>query len=145
MVINSLQNVKLQLQDPKQDINKCFAENTKHYLCGMASIRQEKVSSLLKRDLSEILQQEGSRILSGKMVSVTVVRVTPDLGFAKVYLSVFPTKTADQDLKTLRGEVSTIRGILGRRIKNQVRIVPEIQFYWDDSLDYAARIDELLS
>lgn len=108
------------------------------------SIRQEKVAKLIQRDLGEIFQQVGTDILPGKMISVTVVRTAPDLRMARVYLSVFPTDTSKADLKAIKAHAGEIRFQLGQRIKNQLRNVPELFFYLDDSLDYAERIDELL-
>jgi ribosome-binding factor A len=110
----------------------------------MASIRQEKVANLLKRDLSEILRVQSSTLTPGKMLTVTVVRMAPDLSFAKVYVSVFPSSDAAKDVKAINDHKSEIRGILGKKIGKQVRIVPEIAFALDDSLDFAERIDELL-
>lgn len=111
----------------------------------MASIRQEKVASLIKRDVGEIMQQNGTQYLPGKMITVTIVRMSPDLSFAKIYVSIFPTDEPKQDLEKLKSHGSEIRGLLGKRVKNQLRIVPELGFYLDDSLDYAERIDDLLN
>ena len=108
------------------------------------SIRQEKVSKLIQKDLGEIFQQVGSDMLPGKMVSVTVVRAAPDLRAAGAYVSVFPTDSSKEDLKVIKSHASELRFQLGKRIKNQLRNVPELFFYLDDSLDYAERIDELL-
>ena len=108
------------------------------------SIRQEKVAKLIQKDLGEILQQNGSDFLPGKMISVTVVRTAPDLRMARVYLSIFPTDDSQQDLKVIKEHGAELRFQLGKRIKNQLRNVPELFFYLDDSLDYAERIDELL-
>lgn len=108
------------------------------------SIRQEKVSSLLKREMSEILQQQNKAIMPGKLLSVTVVRVSPDLSFAKFFVSIFPSTTAKDDLELLRAHSSSLRFELGKRVGKQLRIVPEIAFFVDDSADYAERINELL-
>tara|TARA_Y100000815_G_C13101972_1_gene409788 strand:- start:261 stop:596 length:336 start_codon:yes stop_codon:yes gene_type:complete len=108
------------------------------------SIRQEKVAKLIQRDLGEIFQRNGAQMLPGKMITVTVVRTAPDLKMAKVYLSVFPTNDGKKDLKVIKEHASEIRRELGNRIKNQLRAVPELYFYLDDSLDYAERIDDLL-
>ena len=110
----------------------------------MASIRQEKVASLLKRDLSEIFQREGTNYLPGQMITVTTVRIAPDLSFAKVFISLFPSDDKKADLEKVKLHTSEVRKHLGNRVKHQLRIVPEIAFYIDDSLDYAERIDELL-
>lgn len=111
----------------------------------MASIRQDKVASLIRRDLGEILQQKSTDILPGKMISITIVRMSPDLSFAKAFVSIFPSEDPKEELLTLRSYTSEIRFELGKRVKNQLRIVPEIGFMIDDSLDYAERINELLS
>lgn len=110
----------------------------------MASIRQEKVSRLIQKDLSEIFQREVPELTEGKMVSVTTVRIAPDLGSARVYLSIFPGKDAEGILINVRENVHQLRTLLAKRVKNQMRKVPELHFYIDDSYDYAQRIDELL-
>lgn len=79
------------------------------------------------------------------MISVTVVRVTPDLSIAKVYLSLFPPDKVQELFESVNMQVKTIRHELGRRVKNQLRLVPELHFFIDDSIDYARRIDELLN
>lgn len=110
----------------------------------MGTIRQEKVASLLKKDLSEILRREGPRYAPGKMLSVTIVRVSPDLAVAKVYVSVFPSNDPQAEMTQLRSFSSDVRHKLGKLIGKQMRIVPELLFYVDDSLDYADRINKLL-
>ncbi len=80
----------------------------------------------------------------GKMISVTVVRVTPDLGLARAYLSIFPTDKIREVLKEIRIANPKIRGLLGRRVGKQIRVIPELEFYIDDSLDYIDNIDKLL-
>lgn len=108
------------------------------------SIRQQKVAGVLQRDLSEIFQLEGKSIFNGAFITVTQVRVTPDLGLAKVYLSIFNPGEKGDALELIRSKSAYIRGKLGQRIKNQLRHVPELNFYLDDSLDYAEKIDDLL-
>lgn len=98
----------------------------------------------MQKDLGEILQRLDQNILKGKMISVTVVRVSPDLSLAKVYLSIFPSEGAQTFVDELRLHVKHIRNLLGQRVRNQLRIVPELAFFIDDSLDYVNRIDELL-
>ena len=80
----------------------------------------------------------------GKMISVTVVRVTPDLALARAYLSIFPSENTSEVLKHIRMSNSKIRGMLGRKVGKQLRVVPELEFYIDDSLDYIDNIDRLL-
>lgn len=109
----------------------------------MASIRQNKVERLVQKDLSEILQRE--IVLSYKvMVTPTVVRVSPDLGACRIYLSIFPTTNRKEAFNEVVAKAPEIRKHLGMRVKNQLRVVPELYFYLDDSIDYAERIDELL-
>ena len=110
----------------------------------MSTIRQEKVAALIKRDVGEILMHNNNEYLPGKMLTVTVVRISPDLSFAKVYVSIFPSDNLEGDLAKLKSHEKNVRGKLGKRVKNQLRIVPEIAFYKDDSQDYVERIDELL-
>jgi len=110
----------------------------------MAADRQEKVARMLQRELSEIFQRHGAEYISGVMIDVTMVRITPDLGLAKVYLSLFPVDKPQEALETIINYTSSIRGQLGYRVGNSMRQVPELRFYIDDSMDYAERIDELL-
>ena len=108
------------------------------------SKRQLKVGKLLQTDLAEIFQRELSSLLGNKaLVTITKVRVTPDLGIARVYLSIF-NDDADTLLQTINEHNKNIRFKLGLKIKNQVRAVPQLQFFIDDSLDYIDKIDELL-
>jgi ribosome-binding factor A len=112
----------------------------------MASIRQEKVAKLIQRDLAVIFQEESRSLFAGAFITVTVVRMSPDLGLAKVFLSFFANASNNKEdlLDMVRGKSSQIRGILGRKIGKQVRIIPELVFYLDDSLDYAEEINNLL-
>ncbi len=110
----------------------------------MDKTRLNKISRLIQKDLSDYFQKASRSLFGGVMVSVTVVRVTPDLSIAKVYVSVFPSEKQDEVMKTLKIENSQIRGELGSRVRHQLRKIPELQFYIDDSLDYAQRINDLL-
>ena len=110
----------------------------------MSTLRQEKVSELLRRELSTIIQRAEGDILRGKMTTVTTVRISPDLSFAKVYVSIFPTQNLKEDVAVWAEHASKVRFELGKSIRHQLRIVPEIAFYGDDSLDYAEEIDNLL-
>lgn len=110
----------------------------------MDKTRQNKVARLLQKDLADIFQKQAQAWFSGAMVSVTVVRVTPDLSLARVYLSLFPTEKKDAIFDAVQENASSIRGELGKRVRNQLRKIPELQFFIDDSLDYAERIDQLL-
>jgi len=110
----------------------------------MESTRQKKVSRLIQKELAELLIRKSNEIAPGKLVSVTVVRVSPDLSFAKVFLSVFPSISQDQVLNTIRDMVPKLRFELGQKVRTQLRIVPELAFFIDDSLDYIDNIDKLL-
>jgi ribosome-binding factor A len=111
----------------------------------MGSIRQSKVESLLKRDLGSIFQIHNRDIGISEMITVTVVRISPDLSYAKVFLSVFPSGSSNEVLRKIQSHVPAIRGWLGKKIGKQVRVVPELAFFLDDSLDYADKIDDLLN
>ena len=110
----------------------------------METTRQQKVARQIQKDLSEIFMQATREITQSKLITVTVVRMSPDLSFAKVYISIFPSDHADQFLENLQHHIKHIRLELGRKIRHQLRIVPELAFFIDNSLDYAEHIDELL-
>lgn len=110
----------------------------------MDSIRQNKVARLIQKDLSDIFQQEGKEFTLGAMLSVTTVRVSPDLSFAKIYISIFPSGRVEDVMKNLEEHNKSIRFMLGKKVGKQMRIVPELRFFVDDSLDYIDKIDELL-
>ncbi len=111
----------------------------------METTRQSKVSRLLQKDLGIIFQQESRNLFAGKMISVTTVRISPDLGVAKVYLSIFPSEKNDETLQLIKTQTKNIRRILGNKVGKQLRIIPELAFFIDDSLDYIENIDNLLS
>ncbi len=108
------------------------------------SLRQIKVAAQIQRDLGEIFSRDSATYSRGVLLSVTKVRMTPDLALAKVYLSVFPFDKSQAVVDRVKEKTSTIRGELGRRVRNQLRIVPELLFYNDDSQDYIENIDRLL-
>ncbi len=110
----------------------------------MESTRQLKVSRLLQKDLGEIFQLESRNLSQGAMITVTKVNVTPDLAMAKVYLSLFATEDKSSLLKHIQQHGKEIRYNLGKRIAKQIRVVPELFFYLDDSLDYIENIEKLL-
>lgn len=110
----------------------------------MTTTRQLKVSRLLQKELGEYFQRQGSSLTGGKMVSVTVVRISPDLGVAKVYLSIFPGEKAGEAVQTIAEKAGLVRSELGNKLRNQLRHIPEFAFFLDDSLDYIERIDDLL-
>ena len=98
---------------------------------------------MLQKELSLIFQSQ-TRMMHGVMVSVTRTKVSPDLSVCTAYLSVFPSEKATEILENVNASQKTIRYELGTRIRNQVRIIPELRFFLDDSLDYIEHIDELL-
>ena len=110
----------------------------------METVRQNKVGRLIQKELASFFQAESRTLFDGKMITVTVVRVSPDLGIAKVYLSIFPIKKDENYLAVINEYGKMIRNALGRKIRHQVRVIPELAFYIDDSLDYLEHIDELL-
>ena len=109
----------------------------------MQETRQNRIARLLQKELSLIFQSQ-TRMMHGVMVSVTRTRVSPDLGICTAYLSVFPSEKGEELLKNIESNIKTIRYELGTRVHNQLRIIPELRFFIDDSLDYIERIDELL-
>ncbi len=110
----------------------------------METTRQSKVSRLLQRDLGEIFQREGSRLFGNAMITVTKVHITRDLAVAKVFLSLFATNDKEQLIEKVRSHSKDIRFKLGQRIGKQVRVVPDLKFFLDDSLDYIENIEKLL-
>ena len=110
----------------------------------MESTRQKKVSRLIQKELAEIFLKKGPEVAPGKLVSITKVRVSPDLSFAKIYISIFPTTDQEKILQSIQDHTSKIRFELGNKVRTQLRIVPDIVFHIDDSLDYIDKIDKLL-
>ena len=110
----------------------------------MESTRQNKISRQLQKDLSEIFQLEGRTLFSTSFVSVTVVRVSPDLSVARAYLSVFGVENKEELLSEINNMSYAIRKKLAARVRNQMRKVPELKFFLDDSVDYAQKIESLL-
>ena len=109
----------------------------------METTRQNKISRLIQKELSEIFLLQTKR-MPGILVSVSVVRISPDLSYAKAYLSIFPSERSEEIVKNINNNMKAIRFELGKRLRFQLRIIPELKFFVDDSLDYAAHIDELL-
>jgi ribosome-binding factor A len=110
----------------------------------MDSTRQKKISRLLQKELGGIFQRKTNEF-GGKMITVTTVRISPDLSIAKIYLSIFPKKKeGDETMSDIKFHTSQIRNELGRIVGKQLRIVPELHFFEDDSLDYIDNIDNLL-
>ena len=109
----------------------------------MQETRQNRISRLLQKELASIFQTQ-TRMMHGVLVSVTRVKVSPDLSICTAYLSIFPSEKGDELLKNINANEKPIRYELGQRVHNQLRIIPELRFFIDDSLDYIERIDELL-
>ena len=109
-----------------------------------ASTRQLKVAREIQKVLAEIIRSKGMAAFGGAMVTVSEVRVSPDLSVAKTYVSIFPSEKAEAVMNMLNEDVKGRRGELGHKVAKQFRIIPEIVFYLDSTLDYAEHIDELL-
>lgn len=109
----------------------------------METTRQAKIARLLQKELSEILRLQTAKT-HGTLVSVSAVRISPDLSIAKAYLSIFPSAKAQEILDNINRSAKTIRYELGQRVRLQLRKIPELAFYLDDSLDYIENIDNLL-
>mgnify|MGYP006266463459 FL=1 len=110
----------------------------------MASIRQERVAELLKRELSILFQRESNTWFNGLFITVTQVRIGPDLGLAKVYLSFMAAPNRDEALKQVEAEGWRVRKALGGKVGKQLRRVPELNFYVDDSLDFVDEVQRAL-
>ncbi len=110
----------------------------------MDSLRQNRISRLIQKELSTLLQQDCKALFPGAMLTVTSVRVSSDLSYAKIYVSIFPSTSKDGVMESFELNNKNIRFLLGKRIGKQVRIIPELRFFVDDSLDYIDKIDELL-
>ena len=109
----------------------------------MQETRQNRISRLLQKELATIFQLQTAK-MHGVLVSVTRVRISPDLSICTAYLSIFPSDKGEEILKNINSNEKAIRYELGTRVGKQLRIIPELRFFIDDSLDYIERIDELL-
>ncbi len=109
----------------------------------MSSIRQSRIEGVIQEELSTFFQRNAREICLGAMVSVTVVRVTPDLSLARCYLSIFAGPPKEEVLQNIELNAKGIRGEVGRRLKN-MKHIPNLAFFIDDSIDYANEIDQLL-
>lgn len=109
----------------------------------METTRQNKIARLIQKELSEIFLLQ-TKSMPGVLVSVSIVRISPDMSHARVYLSVFPSDRSEEIVKNINANMKSIRFELGNRVRHQLRIIPELKFFVDDSLDYAEKIDELL-
>jgi ribosome-binding factor A len=110
----------------------------------MESIKQRQTSEMIKRHFSIVLQQEGRLIYGpGILVSVTDVKMSPDFGIARIYLSVFNTENKQEAILELENEIFRLRQVLGTRIRHQVRRIPQLQFYLDDTIDEIFKIESM--
>ena len=109
----------------------------------MESKRQQKFAGVIQEDLAAILQREGANYLPNTMVTITKVRVTPDLAIARVFLSFFSNNNNQLALQTIKQHASEIRYKLGSRIKDQVRVIPQLEFFIDDTSEYVDRMDKI--
>ena len=109
----------------------------------METTRQNKISRLLQKELSEIFLLQ-TKAMPGILVSVSAVRISPDMSIARVYLSIFPSEKGEERVKNINNNMKPIRYELGTRVRHQLRIIPELKFFVDDSLDYIEKIDSLL-
>lgn len=110
----------------------------------METTRQQKISRLIQKELSDIFLLQ-TKAMQGVLVSVSAVRISPDLSVSKVYLSIFPSEKGKELLDNIKANAKAIRFDIGQRLGKQLRIIPEFVFYLDDSLDYLENIDRLLN
>ena len=109
----------------------------------METTRQNKIARLLQKELSEIFLLQ-TKAMPGVLVSVSAVRISPDMSIARVYLSIVPSDKSEEMVKNINNNMKSIRFELGTRVRHQLRIIPELKFFVDDSLDYIEKIDALL-
>jgi ribosome-binding factor A len=109
----------------------------------MESTRQEKIERLIQKDLSSIFLNY-ARSMRGTLISVSEVRISPDLSIAHVYLSIFPQDKETSTIQQIVEDTGKIRGEMGNLERHQLRIIPELHFHLDETLDKMERIDELL-
>ena len=109
----------------------------------MESKRQQKFAGVIQQDLAAIFQREGINYLPNTLITITRVRVTPDLAIARVFLSFFNNTNTSSALQIIKQHSSEIRYKLGARIKDQVRIIPQLEFFVDDTGDYVERMDKI--
>lgn len=110
----------------------------------METTRQNKIARLIQKELSDIFLLQTKAMNGGVLVSVSVVRISPDMSVARAYLSIFPSERSEEIVKNINNNMKSIRYELGNRVRHQLRIIPELKFFVDDSLDYIENIDRLL-
>lgn len=111
----------------------------------MDSTRQQKYARLIQKELGQIFQNDIKNMFGNAFISVNTVRISPDLSVVKAYLSFMMVDSKHEALESVKAQVKPIRKLLGDKIRKQARIVPELIFYLDDNLDYAAKMDVLFS
>jgi ribosome-binding factor A len=111
----------------------------------MESKRQQKFARLIQKDLSEIFQRDAKSFFGGAFITVTDVKVSPDLGLAKVYVSFMLAKDKTGLLENIKEKSKSIRQLLAGKIKNQVRVIPELAFHLDDTIEHATKMDALIA
>jgi ribosome-binding factor A len=109
----------------------------------MESKRQQKFAGVIQQDLAAIFQREGINYLPNTLITITKVRVTPDLAIARIFLSFFNNSNAPLALQTIKSHANEIRYKLGARIKDQVRVIPQLEFFVDDTGEYVERMDKI--
>ncbi|MCX6351876.1 MAG: 30S ribosome-binding factor RbfA [Bacteroidetes bacterium] len=109
----------------------------------MDNKRQAQFSRLIQKEMSEIFLFDGKALFGKQFISVSQVRVSPDLGYVKIYLSFMNDKEPEKVLMLIREHSKELRTKLAGRIKNQVRKIPELEFFYDDTMDYVEKIDKL--
>ena len=110
----------------------------------METTRQNKISRLIQKELSDMFQRQ-TAAMRGIIVTVSACRISPDMSSCRVYLSVFPSQKAEEIVDNVNANVKSVRFELGKRVRMQLRIIPELKFFIDDSLDYDEHIGQLLS
>ena len=110
----------------------------------METTRQNKIARVIQKELSDIFQRQ-TQATRGVIVTVTTCRISPDMSVCRGYLSIFPSERAQEICDNINANVKQIRYELGQRTRFQLRIIPELKFFVDDSLDYAENIDKLLN
>jgi ribosome-binding factor A len=110
----------------------------------MESIRQKRINSLLQHDLAEVFRALAAAEFPGTLITVSKIRVTPDLGLARVYLSFFPVDRTEKAMEFIQEHAPRIKNELAGRVRHQLRVIPNLQYFADDSMEYEANIDRLL-
>ncbi|NQW41505.1 MAG: ribosome-binding factor A [Cryomorphaceae bacterium] len=110
----------------------------------MESIRQKRINALLQHDLADVFRALAAAEFPGTLISVSKVRVTPDLGLMRAYLSIFPIDRTQSVMAYINEEAPRIKNELAGRVRHQLRVIPNLQYFADDSIEYEANIDRLL-